>query len=135
MLPKCEFKMQRISFVGFIVMLEGIEMKRDRVRIIAEWPKPASHPGIQRFLSFANFYRRIISSCSCFAKPMTGMLKGEENGRFLGPLVLTLVMWQSFAQLKEAFTRTPVLAHFNPARPIHLETDALGFARAGISSQ
>jgi hypothetical protein len=41
----------------------------------------------------------------------------------------------SIAELRDTFTKVPVLAHFNPARPIHLETDALGFAIAAIISQ
>jgi ferredoxin len=66
---------------------------------------------------------------------MTDMLKGGKNGRFSGPFVPTLAMRQSFAQLREAFTKAPVLAHFDPARPIRLETDASGFAIASIISQ
>jgi hypothetical protein len=134
-LSKCEFEMQRISCVGFLVTPEGVEMEPDRVRTIAQWSYPASHCDIQVFLGFANFYRRFISSFSCLAKPMTDMLKGGKNGRFSGPFVPTPAMCQSFAQLREAFTKVPVLAHFDPARPICLETDVSGFAIAGIISQ
>jgi hypothetical protein len=56
-LSKCKFEMQCISFVGFIVTLEGVEMEPDRVRTILEWPESASHRNIQVFLGFANFYR------------------------------------------------------------------------------
>jgi hypothetical protein len=35
-LSKCIFKMQQISYVSFIVVLEGIEMQLDRVRTIAK---------------------------------------------------------------------------------------------------
>jgi hypothetical protein len=134
-LSECEFEMQRISFVGFIVTPEGVEMEADRVRTLAEWPEPACHCDIQVFLGFANFYRRFRSSFSRLAKLMTDMLKGGKNGRFSEPFVPTLAMKQSFAQLWDAFTRAPVLAHFDPAKPIHLETDASGFAIAGIISQ
>ncbi len=75
-LSKCDFKMQLINFVGFIVTLESIEMELDMVRTIAEWPEPTCHHDIQVFLGFANFYRRFITSFSCLAKPMTDMLKG-----------------------------------------------------------
>jgi hypothetical protein len=44
-------------------------------------------------------------------------------------------MIRSFAELCDALTKALVLAHFDPARPIHLETDASGFAIAGIISQ
>jgi hypothetical protein len=134
-LSKCKFEVQWISFVGFIVMPEGVEMEPDRVCTIAEWPEPASHRDIQVFLSFANFYRRFISSFSRLAKPMTDMLKGGRNGRFSGPFLPIPAMKQSFAELRANFMKASVLAHFDLARPIHLETDASGFAIAGIILQ
>ncbi len=39
------------------------------------------------------------------------------------------------AMPKGKFTKAPILAHFDYERPIHLETDASGFAIAGIISQ
>ncbi len=103
-LSKCKFNLQRISFVGFNISLEGVKMEPDCVRTIAEWPEPESHRDIQVFLGFANFYRRFISPFSKIAKPMTDMLKGGKNGRFTGLFVPTPVMKQSFQQLREAFT-------------------------------
>jgi hypothetical protein len=44
------------------------------------------------------------------------------------------MIW-SFAELRNTFTKATVLAHIDPARPNHLETDASGFAIAGIISQ
>jgi hypothetical protein len=41
-------------------------------------------------------------------------------------------MKRSFAELHNAFTKAPVLAQSDLARPIRLETDASGFALAGI---
>ncbi len=110
-------------------------MEPDRVCTISEWPEPASHHDIHVFLGFANFYRQFISSFSRLAKPMTDMLKGGKNGRFLGPFLPTLAMKPSFAEHRDAFTKALVFAHFDPARPIRLETDASGFAIAGIISQ
>ncbi len=134
-LSKCEFKMQLISFIGFIVTPEDVEMEPDRVRTIADWPEPAYHRNIQVFLGFANFYRCFISSFSRLAKPMTDMLKGGKNGHFLGPFLPTPAMKRSCADLRDAFTKALVLAHFDPTRPIRLETDASCFAIASIISQ
>jgi hypothetical protein len=44
-------------------------------------------------------------------------------------------MKRSLAELRNAFTKAPVLAHFDPANSIHLKTNALGFAITGIISQ
>lgn len=41
----------------------------------------------------------------------------------------------AFEKLKLAFTTSPVLAHFDPEKPIVLETDASDFVSAGVLSQ
>jgi hypothetical protein len=66
---------------------------------------------------------------------MTDMLKEGKNGRLLGPFLPIPAMKRSFAELRDAFTKAPVLAHFDPVRPIRLKTDASGFVIAGIISQ
>jgi hypothetical protein len=133
-LSKCKFEMRRICFVGFIISPEGVEIEPDRVCKIVEWPEPTCHCDIQVFLSFANFYRCFISIFSHLAKPMTDMLKGGKNGCFLGPFLPTLAMKQSFVELCDAFTKDSVLAHFDPAKLIHLETNPLKFTIAGSIS-
>ncbi len=42
-LLKCEFNMQRISFVSFIITPEEVRMELDHVLTIVEWPEPESH--------------------------------------------------------------------------------------------
>jgi hypothetical protein len=66
---------------------------------------------------------------------MTDMLKEGRNSCFLGPFLPIPAMKPSFARLYDAFTKAPVLAPFDPAKPIHFETDASGFAIIGIISQ
>jgi hypothetical protein len=88
--------MQRISFVGFFITLEGVKMEPDCVRIIAKWPEPESHRDIQAFLSFANFYKRFISTFLEIAKLIRDMLMRGIYGRFTGPFVPTPAMKQLF---------------------------------------
>ena len=90
---------------------------------------------MQVFLSFANFYRRFIANYSKIAALLTAMLKGSKNGKKAGPYIMTNEVRKAFKRLKNAFSSAPVLQHFDPSKPIHIETDALGFAIMGILSQ
>ena len=56
-LEKCEFHIQKVSFLGFIISSEGISMDPERICTVAEWPVPESVLDIQVFLGFSNFYR------------------------------------------------------------------------------
>jgi hypothetical protein len=96
---------------------------------------PDSHRDIQVFLGFANLYRRFIKSFSRIVRPMTAMLKGGKEGKIFGPFGPTTEMQEAFRRLQSEFTKAPVLAHCDYEKPIRLETDASGFAIAGIISQ
>ena len=41
---------------------------------------------------------------------------------------------QAFSQLKQVFTKTPILQHFHTKRHIQIEIDASGYAIGGIFS-
>ena len=134
-LKKCEFFTTEVEFLGFIVSTDGVSMDKRRVAAIQEWPKPKSYHDVQVFLGFVNFYRRFIHHYSQIAGPLTGLLKGSENGRKAGQLEWSVEANQAFARLQAAFTSAPLLRHFDPNLPIRLETDASEFGLAGILTQ
>ncbi len=39
-LSKCEFSVDRVEFLGFVVITRGIDMEGSRVEIIANWSEP-----------------------------------------------------------------------------------------------
>jgi hypothetical protein len=96
---------------------------------------PESHCNIQVFLGFANFYRRFMKGFSRIVQPMTARLRGGNEGKILGPFVPTTEMKEVFWRLQSEFTKAPVLTHFSYKKRIRLETDASGYAIAGIISQ
>lgn len=61
---KCEFEQQSIQFFGLIISVEGVKMDPQKISAILEWPAPADKKGIQRFIGFANFYRKFIKGFS-----------------------------------------------------------------------
>ncbi|KJZ68952.1 hypothetical protein HIM_11649 [Hirsutella minnesotensis 3608] len=130
-LSKCEFSVKKVSFLGFLVDEEGIHMEKERVDAIAEWPAPRSVKEIQTFLGFTGFYRRFIKNYSKIASPLTDCLRKRAKG----PLILGRKALQAFEELKKAFQDGPILRHFDPCRPIRIETDASQFAIGAIISQ
>jgi RNase H-like domain found in reverse transcriptase/Reverse transcriptase (RNA-dependent DNA polymerase)/Integrase zinc binding domain/Chromo (CHRromatin Organisation MOdifier) domain/Integrase core domain len=127
---KCEFSVPEVRFLGFVVSANGVAMEPDRICTIEDWPTPESIKDIQILLGFANFYRRFIRKYAKITAPITDLLKGKAD------------QWewsreaeQAFQKLKRAFMEAPILQHFDPERPITLQTDASGFAIAGILNQ
>jgi hypothetical protein len=55
---------------------------------------------------------------------MIEMLKGGKNSCFLGLFLPTPAMKLFFGELHDAFTNAPLLAYFDPVKPIRLVTYA-----------
>ncbi|KAJ1038321.1 hypothetical protein NDA10_007461 [Ustilago hordei] len=131
-LSKCEFHTKTVKFLGYIIKPMGIEMDPEKVCTVKEWPMPESIHDIQRFLGFANFYRRFIAHFACIAKPLTALVKPIE---WFKKFKLPEEAQQAFHKLVQAFTSAGVLQHFDYHLPTRLETDASDFAIAGVLKQ
>ncbi len=100
---KCMFHAQSVTFLGSVVSAEGISMDPDKVCAVIDWPVPDSRVALQRFLGFANFYRRFIRNFSQVAAPLTFLTSSK-----------TRFAWSEAAQgafdrLKGLFTSAPIL--------------------------
>ncbi len=51
----------------------------NKVQSVLNWPQPTTVKELQRFLGFANFYRRFIRNFSTIAAPLTSLLKGGRK--------------------------------------------------------
>jgi hypothetical protein len=129
---KCQFHVQEVEFLGFIVGNDGVKMDPAKVESITSWPIPKSPHDVRMFLGLANFYRRFIRGFSGLATPLTRLLKKENLARKFH--------WDEKAQrafdfLRTAFTSAPILRHFDPERPTILEADASDYAIGAVVSQ
>jgi hypothetical protein len=125
---KCRFFQNSVDFLGYIVSQDGVSMDPAKVKAILEWHSPKTIKDIQVFLGFANFYRRFIKGYSKITEPLTRLLRKDTKFEWSDKAQ------KAFDTLKTAFTTAPILTHFDPQRPIVLETDASDYALAGIIS-
>ncbi|CAJ0932536.1 unnamed protein product [Ranitomeya imitator] len=127
---KCLFGVQKVSFLGFIFTPSTIEMDPVKVQAIQDWIQPTSLKSLQKFLGFANFYRRFICNFSSIAKPLTDLTKKGAD----------LVNWSSaaveaFQELKRRFCSAPVLCQPDVSLPFQVEVDASEIGAGAVLSQ
>ena len=67
--------------------------------------------------------------------PLSNLLVGSKQGKFTGPFSFLDEVHSTFIKLKEKFSSTPMLRHFNLKKAIHLETDTSVFMITSILSQ
>ena len=134
-LEKCKFHTWCVGFVGYVVTLNGVSMEEDHVSTIHNWPEPQTHHEVQVFLGFANFYQRFVHQYSDLTQPLSNLLVGGKQGKFTGPFLFSDKARSTFVELKEKFSSTLMLRHFNPEKAVRLEINTSAFTIAGILSQ
>src|SRR5207237_8078434 len=55
-LEKCTFCTDRVSFLGYVVTLQGIEVDNTKVEAIWSWPTPMTITQVRSFHGLAGFY-------------------------------------------------------------------------------
>ena len=128
---KCQFGAREVGVLGFVINSDGIGMESDPISTIEDWPTPESVRDVQLLLGFTNFYRRFIRKYAKLTAAISNMLmtQGSREWEWTRDAAL------AFRKLKKAFTVAPIFQHFDPQKPIILQTDASGFAIAGILNQ
>ena len=125
-LEKCEFHQSTIHFLGYVITPHGITMNQRKVDAVTNWPQPSNLKELQRFLGFANFYRRFIKGYSQISAPITSLLKKGAKS-----LSWTTEALLAFEKLKHSFSSAPTLVHPNPDLPFLVEVDA---SRTGVGA-
>jgi hypothetical protein len=62
-----------------VISLEGIFVDPSKVQVVLDWKSPRTMHQVHSFLGLANYYHRFILNFSKNAKPVTDLLKKEEN--------------------------------------------------------
>ncbi|XP_063812535.1 uncharacterized protein LOC135050206 [Pseudophryne corroboree] len=114
----------QFRFLGYIVSSSGLEMDPKKLQAIHDWPIPTTLKGVQRFLGFANYYRRFIQGF--IAAPITALTrKGANSSKWSEEAT------QAFHLLKQRFVSAPVLKQPDTSLPFTLEVDA---SSVGVSA-
>ncbi|CAA9317827.1 hypothetical protein AVDCRST_MAG94-1309 [uncultured Leptolyngbya sp.] len=115
---KCQFNMDEVDFLGYIVGIHGIRMDPSKTQAIRDWPKPTTVKELQGFLGFVNFNRQFIKDYSKIALPLTEITKKDTGFQW------TSSQDRAFQDLKDACSKEPVLQNFRANEPTRIETDA-----------
>uniref|UniRef100_A0A3B3HPV2 Gypsy retrotransposon integrase-like protein 1 n=1 Tax=Oryzias latipes TaxID=8090 RepID=A0A3B3HPV2_ORYLA len=126
---KCEFHVSTVSFLGFIIEAGNIRPDPAKVSAVAEWETPSSRKQLQRFLGFANFYRRFIRNYSSLAAPLTRLTSINQ------PFIWSPEAQNAFETLKRMFVTAPILIQPDPRRQFIVEVDASDSGVGAVLSQ
>jgi hypothetical protein len=74
-LEKCIFSIDHVSFLGYVVTSQGIEMDEAKIVAITSWPLPTTVTQVRSFLGLVEFYRQFVQDFSTIAAPLHELIK------------------------------------------------------------
>jgi hypothetical protein len=125
-LEKCTFCTDRVSFLGYVVTPQGIELDHAKVEAIHSWPIPKTLSQVRSFLGLAGFYCRFVKDFNTIAAPLNELTKKgvtfssgtrQEN---------------TFNMPKDKLTHAPLLQLPDFNKTFQLECDASGIGLGGV---
>ena len=79
-LSKCKFWLDRVNFLGHVILSQGVTVDPQKVEAILNWQAPTNQTEVRSFLGLVGYYRRFIKNFLIISSPMTELLK--KNVRF-----------------------------------------------------
>lgn len=78
-LSKCSFAQQSITYLGHVILDEGISTDKAKVEVVNAWPQPQSVKELRSFLGLAGYYRKFVKHFAVMAEPLTNLLKKHTH--------------------------------------------------------
>ncbi len=125
---KCEFHITETKFLEIIIRRDEIKMNFEKVKIIIKWKTSTHLKELQAFLSFINFYKRLIKNFSRIIKSLINLIKKKR-----------LFVWnnacqKTFEKLKKRIIETLVLFYFLFELETFLESNSSDYVSIKILS-
>ena len=76
---KCKWKVREVEFLEIVIGPKGVEMQREKIEGVLNWPAPKNIKEVQKFLGLTNYYRRFIKNFAKIAAPLHMLVRKEQK--------------------------------------------------------
>ena len=71
--------MREVEFLEVVISPKGVEMQREKVKEVLNWPVPRNIKEVQKFLGLTNYYRRFIKDFTKIAALLHVLVRKEQK--------------------------------------------------------
>ena len=79
---KCKQKVKEVEFLEVVIGPQGVEMQKEKVEGVLNWPVPRNIKEVQKFLGLANYYRRFIKDFARIAALLHALVRKEQKQKW-----------------------------------------------------
>ncbi|GFS61079.1 retrovirus-related Pol polyprotein from transposon 412 [Trichonephila clavipes] len=126
---KCKFFQKEVNYLGHIISAEGVRTDPEKVSAVKNWKRPENLRELRSFLGLCTYYRKFVRGFSNITRPLHKLTESKQKFQW------TKECEDSFLQLKEALTSSPILIYPQPDKPFILDTDASNESVGAVLSQ
>jgi len=76
---KCKWKVREVEFLGVVIGPKEVEMQKEKVERVLNWPAPRNVKEVQKFLGLTNYYRRFIKNFARIAALLHMLVRKEQK--------------------------------------------------------
>ena len=76
---KCKWKVREVEFLEVVIGPKGVEMQKEKIEEVLNWPAPRNIKEVQKFLGLTNYYRRFIKNFAKIAAPLHMLVRKEQK--------------------------------------------------------
>jgi hypothetical protein len=128
-IEKCTFCTDKVVFLGFVVLGQGVEVDEEKIKAIRDWMPPQNLSQVRSFLGLAGFYRRFVKDFNNVAAPINELTKKEV------PFKWGEAQQKAFEELKTKLTTSLVLVLPDFGKTFEIECDASRIGIGGVLMQ
>ena len=104
--------------MGHQISQEGLHPTKEEVCVIVDAPAPCNVTQLKYFLGMLNYYGKFSPNLSTMIAPLYSLLHKKATWQW------GTIQQSAFNRAKKLLTSSPVLMHFDQAKPLVLSCDA-----------